>query len=74
MEDRDRKRQRKLALTRDFECSRLEDRLLAAAYERVVPPIRRPIKRHLNSAPAGATLNEKGRLGPKVSYAVALGG
>ena len=74
MEDLGRRRQRKLAVTRDFECSRLEGQLLVAAYERVMPPIRRRIAQQLKGTEAGATVNGKRSLEPKVSYAVALGG
>lgn len=39
MEGKKRKGQRELRVERDFECSRLERDLLAAAYERVLPQV-----------------------------------
>jgi hypothetical protein len=41
MEELRRERRKEIAVTREFEASRLEEELLAAAYEQAMPPISR---------------------------------
>jgi hypothetical protein len=43
MDDASTKPRAKIAVTRGFECSRLESELLAVAYEHAVPILSRPI-------------------------------
>lgn len=46
MDDACTRRRAKIAVTRGFECSRLESELLAVAYEHAVPILLRPIGCH----------------------------
>ena len=65
----------KLKVHRDFECSRLEKDLLAAAYERVLPHVRVVFSvAEARSAVAAADLRASSARGMDCSRRIAMGG
>ena len=58
MEDGKRRTGSVRRVNRSFECSRLAEQLLIAAYERVVPVIRHPVRRDMQTVRAARAAAE----------------
>ena len=73
MEELRSKRPKAFAVTRVFERSRLEEELLATAYEQALPPISRPLGRSWKRpAAGGARLHDRDM--QEVEHSLAIGG
>ena len=73
MEELRSKRPKAFAVTRVFERSRLEEELLATAYEQALPPISRPLGRGRTRPAAGGARLQDGNV-QEVERFLAIGG